>query len=100
MRCAKGPRKKKEGARRQARARFFRESGFAADGGYDEDWSDAEIGGLRYRVRNGPARRAALRLHDLHHVATGYGVDWRGEAEISAAIALIAQVVAELRGGP
>lgn len=69
---------------RDARDAFFLQSGFPADGGYDEPWSEADFGWVRYRVPNGPARRAALKLHDLHHVATGYSVDWRGESEISA----------------
>jgi hypothetical protein len=29
-------------------------------------------------------RRRALKLHDLHHVVTGFGTDLAGEAEISA----------------
>ncbi len=68
---------------RHARARFFSDSGFTADGGYGDDWAEAAFGPVRYRVPNTPARVAALRRHDLHHVATGYTADWRGEAEIS-----------------
>lgn len=68
---------------RQARARFFADSGFSPSGGYENDWAEAKFGAVRYRVPNLPARRAALRRHDLHHVATGYASDWRGEAEIS-----------------
>ncbi len=67
-----------------ARARFFHDAGFSADGGYDDPWAEADFGLLRYRVPNGPRRADALRLHDLHHVATGYATDWRGESEISA----------------
>ena len=33
---------------------------------------------------NGAARVRAVRLHDLHHVATGYATSWVGEAEIGA----------------
>jgi hypothetical protein len=39
------------------------------------------------RVRefpNSPQRQWAIPLHDLHHVATGYGTDFAGEAEIGA----------------
>lgn len=68
---------------RQARARFFADSGFPADGGYTDDWAEADFGTVRYRVPNLPSRRAALQRHDLHHVVTGYASDWRGEAEIS-----------------
>ena len=69
---------------RQARQAFFHASGFPADGGYDDEVAEADFGLVRYRVKNGPLRREALKLHDLHHLATGYGTDWRGEAEISA----------------
>ena len=68
---------------RQARDRFFAASGFSPDGGYADDWAEAEFGAVRYRVPNLPARKAALERHDLHHIATGYDSDWRGEAEIS-----------------
>lgn len=68
----------------RARAKFFEDNGFAADGGYDDDWSEAVFGDVPYRVPNGPARAEALRLHDLHHLVTGYATDWRGESEISA----------------
>ena len=69
---------------RQARQDFFADSGFPTDGGYDDDWAEADFGPVRYRVPNINARSAALRRHDLHHLATGYTTDWRGEAEISA----------------
>ncbi len=69
---------------RAARAAFFARNGFPADGGYDEAWSQADFGALHYAVPNSDWRRRALRLHDLHHVVTGYGIDWRGESEISA----------------
>lgn len=69
---------------REARRRFFAASGFAPDGGYDDEWADAELGPFAYRVPNLPARAAALRVHDLHHLVTGYPTDWKGEAQISA----------------
>ncbi len=67
-----------------ARAAFFRANGFPADGGYEDEFAEADFGPLRYRVPNTRARGRALMVHDLHHVATGYPTDWRGEAEISA----------------
>ena len=33
---------------------------------------------------NTRARVRAVRLHDLHHVLTGYDTSWRGEGEIGA----------------
>jgi len=68
---------------REARAAFFSANGFG-DGGYDDAYAEADFGVLHYRVPNPPKRAAALRLHDLHHVLTGYATDWRGEAQISA----------------
>jgi hypothetical protein len=35
-------------------------------------------------IPNPPARRRALRIHDLHHLVTGYRTDLAGEAQISA----------------
>ena len=68
----------------EGRRRFFAEQGFPADGGYDEVWSEASFGPLPYAVPNTRARADALRVHDLHHVLTGYAADWRAESEISA----------------
>lgn len=42
-----------------------------------------KLGPLPIPVPNPPARVHALKLHDLHHILTGYGTDWRGEYEIS-----------------
>ena len=67
-----------------ARASFFHANDFGPNGGYDDAVSNAELGVFRYTVPNSPARRETLRRHDLHHVLTGYGADWRGESEISA----------------
>jgi len=69
---------------REARQRFFQMNGFGLDGGYDDEWAEAEFGPVVYRVPNIRSRARALRIHDLHHLATGYATDWRGEAEISA----------------
>ncbi|MCO4773188.1 MAG: hypothetical protein KDA24_24355 [Deltaproteobacteria bacterium] len=68
---------------RSARAAFFTQNDFG-DGGYDQEFAEAQFGPLAYRVPNPEPRANALRLHDLHHVVTGYETDWRGEAEISA----------------
>src|SRR5262249_43760563 len=46
--------------------------------------------GRAWTLPNVAARRRAVPLHDLHHVATGYGTALAGEAETSAV---------ELRGG-
>ena len=69
---------------REARARFFAEHGFDADGGYTRRWFRIESKPIPVYLPNLKPRVEAVRLHDLHHVVTGYGTDWRGEAEIGA----------------
>ncbi len=69
---------------RSERSRFWADNGFGVDGGYDEPWQDASFGGIPYAVPNPRGRADALRVHDLHHLLTGYGTDWRGESEIAS----------------
>jgi hypothetical protein len=42
------------------------------------------IFGWQLKFLNTKARKRAVPLHDLHHVLTGYGTTWIGEAEIGA----------------
>ncbi len=51
---------------------------------YDAWWLTLRIEGLPMTVPNPPAHGRALRLHDLHHVLTGYDTSLIGECEISA----------------
>ena len=69
---------------REARARYFEASGFPQDGGYAERWVKLRLGPIPFWFPNSNARRRAVRLHDIHHVLTGYDTDWKGEAEIGA----------------
>ena len=39
---------------------------------------------MTLKIPNTEGRRRAVRIHDLHHVVTGYQTDLRGEAEIGA----------------
>lgn len=67
----------------QARQQYFTSNGFS--GGYDERWVRLRLGRRVVPVfPNTRARVAAVRIHDLHHVATGYDTTWTGEGEISA----------------
>jgi hypothetical protein len=67
---------------RAARERYFAEAGFQP--GYDQPWVEVKAGPLSLRFPNAPGRVRAVRLHDLHHVATGYDTSWTGEGEIGA----------------
>lgn len=68
----------------EARQRYFDDNGFT-EAGYDDRWVVVRVGGLHIPAfPNSAARRRAVKLHDLHHVATGYQTDWTGEAEIGA----------------
>lgn len=66
-----------------ARRLYFAANNLSEEG-YTERWVRIKIGPLPLIVPNSRARVRALRLHDLHHIATGYGTDLRGEAEQSA----------------
>jgi hypothetical protein len=68
---------------RDARARYFAANRFG-DGGYAARWVVLRAGPLRLVLPNTKQRVRSVRLHDLHHVLTGYDTTWTGEAEIAA----------------
>jgi len=68
----------------EARRLYFEANGFPADGGYEAAWVDFELGPVPLPFPNTNARRRAVKIHDLHHVLTGYRTDIFGEVEISA----------------
>jgi len=69
---------------RHARADYFRKNAFGEDGGYGQPWVKLKLGPVPIWFPNTAGRRRAVRLHDLHHVATGYDTSLVGEAEIGA----------------
>jgi hypothetical protein len=62
---------------------YLAENGFSVEG-YEAKWTEASFLGVRFRVPNTRRHAWAIMMHDLHHVATGYGTDLVGEAEVSA----------------
>lgn len=68
---------------RQARDAYLQENGFTV-ASYEEAWTEASLFGIPFKVPNTPRHRSSIMLHDLHHVATGFGTDLAGEGEISA----------------
>ncbi|HVG22548.1 MAG TPA: hypothetical protein VND45_00205 [Thermoanaerobaculia bacterium] len=70
---------------REARAEYFRRAGFASDGGYGDRWVRLKAYGRTVLMfPNTAARTRSVRLHDIHHILTGYETTWAGEAEIGA----------------
>lgn len=69
---------------RDARAEFWRQAGLGDDGRYAARAVYFHLGPFTLALPNSAARRQAVPLHDLHHLATGYDTSWTGEAEIAA----------------
>lgn len=67
-----------------ARSDYWAANGFGDDGGDSLAWVPLKLWKLTIKIPNTAGRRRAVRLHDLHHVVTGYRTDWTGEAEIAA----------------
>jgi hypothetical protein len=69
---------------RAARALYFETNGFGPDGGYDKKWVPVKVGPAEFVIKNTKGRVRSVRLHDLHHIATGYPTTLEGEALIGA----------------
>ncbi len=69
---------------KDAREHYFRRNGLPLDGGYNDKWVPLKAWFITVYLYNSKARKAAVRLHDIHHIVTGYQSDLVGEAEISA----------------
>jgi len=67
----------------EGRDRYLAANGFTVDG-YTAPTFELNFLGRKVAFKNPPARQRAVPLHDLHHVVTGYGTDFTGEAEIGA----------------
>jgi hypothetical protein len=68
---------------RDARAVYFASAGFD-ESSYSARWVRLQAGPVPFFMLNSAARVRAVRLHDLHHVVTGYDTSWTGEGEIGA----------------
>jgi len=69
---------------RDARAQYFLRAGFD-ERSYSDRWVRlAVFGRPLLAFPNTAGRVRAVKLHDLHHVLTGYDTSWAGEAEIGA----------------
>jgi hypothetical protein len=68
----------------EARAVYYAANGFGDDGGESLRWVPIRIFGITMWIPNSDARRRAVKIHDVHHVLTGFQTDLRGEGEIAA----------------
>jgi hypothetical protein len=74
---------------REARDLYFKQNGFSMDH-YSASTFTIKLAGIPFTFPSTASRKRALPLHDFHHILTGYGTNFMGEAEIGAW---------ELRGG-
>jgi len=68
---------------REARDRFLSSNGFRVED-HSAPTYTLRLCRLSLRLPNSKAHQWATPLHDLHHILTGYGTDWTGEAETAA----------------
>lgn len=69
---------------REARDQYFKANNFGENGGYDDAWVDFHLGPIPCPFPNTKSRIRAVKVHDLHHILTGYRTDTIGELEIAA----------------
>lgn len=70
---------------RTALAQFYTDHGLGPDGGISDRWVRVRIvGPVSVYFPNFESRKRSVLLHDLHHIATGYGTTLLCEAEIAA----------------
>ena len=53
-------------------------------------WRQDLVGPIPLGFPNSDARRRAVKLHDLHHVLTGYGTTWTGVSTFSQSLVVTA----------
>ena len=68
----------------EALAEHLAASGLPPDAGNSDRFAVVRIFYLPYPIPNTPARKRAVRIHDLNHLVSGYETDRIGELEISA----------------
>lgn len=62
----------------------FYDSHYFGTAAFTDPWVKVQIGPIKFYFPNPPARRAAIHLHDLTHLVTGYDTSIAGEGEVAA----------------
>jgi hypothetical protein len=68
---------------REARDLYFKNNGFSI-AAYSAPTFTIKLLGIPFTFPSTARRKQVLPLHDFHHILTGYGTNWIGEAEIGA----------------
>jgi hypothetical protein len=68
---------------REARKLYFKQNGFSI-AAYSAPTFTIKLAGIPFTFPSTASRKRILPLHDLHHILTGYGTNFIGEAEIGA----------------
>jgi hypothetical protein len=68
----------------QALTAYFKAYDLGDEGGLNRRWGKIRVWKFYVPIPNTAARRKALVFHDIHHIVTGYGGNWKGEVSISA----------------
>ena len=68
---------------REARDLYFERNGFSM-AAYADPTFTIRLLGIPFTFPSTANRKRVLPLHDFHHILTGYGTNWIGEAEIGA----------------
>lgn len=63
---------------------YLKAAGVDPSSTYKEKWSRVQLGPIPFYIPNTKTRQKLLRIHDLHHLATGFHPNPKGEAQISA----------------
>jgi hypothetical protein len=62
---------------------FYKVNDFEDDGGIQSSIAWLKVGPFKVPIPNPEARKKALWIHDINHLATGYSTKWIGETSIS-----------------
>jgi hypothetical protein len=63
---------------------YYEKNNLGENGGLNNSWAWLKAGWFYIPIPNPASRKKVIIFHDIHHLATGYQTNWKGEAEIGA----------------